>query len=97
MLQCSWDETTDAAPSDDSEGEDREGRTLPCEPVHGCLERAMRAARRRVPLTWHRGQVLGHPVRERAPESRTGSACLGPLYSKVMCFDVFDTFRGVKN
>jgi len=88
--------------SDDREGEGSEGWVLPCEPVHGCLERAIRAARRRLPLTWRMGQVRGDPVCERAPESRTGSAGVGLLYSQsvwgqFVYFDVFDEFRGVKN
>ena len=83
--------------SDDREGQESEGWVLPYEPVHRCLEWVARAARGCLPRVWHRGQVLGDPVRQRAPESRTGSAWLGPLYSKVICFDVFDEFRGVKN
>jgi hypothetical protein len=82
------------APSDERKGIDREGRGLPYEPVHGCLDWPARAARR------CRGQVPGDRVRQRAPESWTGSAYLGPLesfYCKVVCFDVFTQFRGVHN
>jgi hypothetical protein len=78
-------------PSDDGEGEEREGGILLDEPVHRGLERAARAARaarRRVPLTGHRGQVRGDPVCQGAPESRTGSPCLGPLSLKGMCCDM---------
>lgn len=39
-----------AALSDHREGGEREGRVLPCESVHGCLERAAHAVRRRLPL-----------------------------------------------
>ena len=75
---------------------------LPYEPVHGDLERAGHAARRCLSHTWRMGQVLGDLVRERAPEPRTGSAWLGPIYSqfvysKLMSFNVFDEFWGVKN
>ena len=80
------------APSDERKGIDREGRGLPYEPVHGCLDWPARAARR------CRGQVRGDRVRQRAPESWTGSAYLGPLesfYGKVVCFDVFTQCRGV--
>src|SRR5215813_12938829 len=59
------------------------------EPIHGCLELPGPAARRRLLLTWHSGQVHGDPLHQRAPESRAGSACLRRLYSKVVCFDVF--------
>jgi hypothetical protein len=65
---------------------------LPYEPVQGGLDWPARAARR------CRGQVRGDCVRQRAPESWTGSAYLGPLesfYCKVVCFDVFTQFRGV--
>ncbi len=81
MLQCSRDETTGAAPSDDSEGIDSDGGMLPYEPVHRCLERAGHAARGRLLRAGRRGQVRGDPVRQRTPESRTGSAWLGLLYS----------------
>ena len=87
----------DAALSDGREGEDRDPRVLQYEPVHGCLKRVVRAARVHLPLIRHRGQVLGHLVRQCAPESWMGSACTGLLYMKIMCFDLFDAFRGVKN
>ena len=77
MLQCAWDEATHAAPSDDREGEEREPRVLPCDPVHGSLERAVRAARGCLARVWRVGQGLGQPVHERAPEPRTGLACAG--------------------
>ena len=82
------------APSDERQGIDREKRVLPYEPVHGCLDWPARAARR------CRGQVRGDRVRQRAPESWTSSAWLGPLESfscKVVCFDVCTQFRGVSN
>ena len=81
------------APSDERKGIDREGRGLPYEPVHGCLDWPARAARR------CRGQVRGDRVRQRAPEAWMGSAWLGQLslYRKVVCFDVFTQFRGVHN
>ena len=89
-------------PPDDGEGEDREGWMLPCEPVHGCLKRAGHATQRRLAHAWCMSQVRGDPMCQRAPESRTGSAWLGPLYAKIVCsqfvcFDIFDAFRGVKN
>jgi hypothetical protein len=80
------------APSDERKGIDRESRVLPYEPVHGCLGWPARAARR------CRGQVPGDRVRQRAPESWTGSAWLRPLerlYDKVVCFTVLNQFRGV--
>ena len=84
----------DAALSDDREGQDSEGWVLSYEPVHGCLKRAVRATQRRLAHAWRAGHELGDLVRERAPESRMGSARLGPLYSKLVysqfvCFDVF--------
>jgi hypothetical protein len=42
--RCSGDEAACAVLSDDREGEESEGWMLPCEPVHGGLERAARAA-----------------------------------------------------
>ena len=50
--RCSGDEATDAAPSDDSEGEERDRRVFLYELVHRCLEWATRAAGRRLPLMW---------------------------------------------
>src|SRR5437764_14739073 len=91
------DEATGTAPSDDSEGIDSEGRVLPCEPVHRCLERAAPVARRHMPLTWRRDQVRGDPMRQRPPESWRGLVCLGPLYVEVEVFDVFPAFRGVNH
>src|SRR5712692_3174739 len=44
------DEATDAAPSDDSEGEDRERWILPCESVNGCLHLGYCFFKRIVPL-----------------------------------------------
>jgi hypothetical protein len=87
-----WGRSGGCAPSDERKGIDREGRGLPYEPVHGCLDWPARAARR------CRAQVRGDCVRQRAPESWTGSAYLGPLesfYGKVVCFDVFTQCRGV--
>jgi hypothetical protein len=37
-VRCSGDEASDASPSDDSEGEERERWVLPYESVHGGLE-----------------------------------------------------------
>src|SRR5262245_26859916 len=71
---------------------------LPYEPVDGCLEWVAHTARRRMPLTRRRGQIRGDPVRQRAPESRTGPARLGHLYSKVVCFNVFNLeFMGIND
>src|SRR5262249_23611004 len=41
----------------------------------------------------------GHLVRQRTPESWTGSAWLRQLalYGKVVCFDILSQFRGVHN
>ena len=88
--------------SDDSEDQGSEGWVLSYEQVHGGLERTWRATRGRLARAWRMGQVLGQPVYQRAPESRTGSAWLGLLYrqsvwSQFVCFDIFDAFRGVKN
>ena len=61
--------------SDDSEGIDREGRVLPYEPVHGGLERAACAARRRVPLTRRRGRsrvILCARARQNPGRARRG-------------------------
>jgi len=96
------DETVGVVLSDDRQSEGREGGIFPCEPVHGCLERTVHATRGRLARARCVGQVPGDPVREQAPESWTGVACLGALYSQfvwrrfVYC-DVFDEFRGVKN
>src|SRR5712691_4264346 len=60
----------------------------------------MRVARRRVLRTRRRGEVPSDRMRQRAPESRRGSAWLGPLdslYRKDVCFNVFNEFMGVKN
>ncbi len=97
-LRCAGDEATEAAPSEESEGAESERWVLPCDAVHGHLERAGCAARGRVPLTWRRGQVCGDLVRQRAPESWTGSAWLGSLYRKVVCVEVFKLkFRGIND
>jgi hypothetical protein len=75
-------------PSDDGEGEERQGGILLDEPVHRCLERAARAGRRRVSRMGRRGQIRGDPVCQGAPASRTGSPCLGPCARKGKCFDM---------
>jgi hypothetical protein len=48
---------------DEREGIDREGGVLTYEPVHGCLARAERAARKCVPLTRPVVQACGKLVR----------------------------------
>ena len=75
-------------PSDDGEGEERQGGILLDEPVHRCLERAARAGRRRVSRMGRRGQIRGDPVCQGAPASRTGSPCLGPCARKGRCFNM---------
>ena len=74
--------------SEDGEGEEREGGMLLDEPVHGGLERAARPGHRRVPRMRRRDQRRSDPVRQGAPESRTGSPSLGPLALQGMGFDL---------
>src|ERR1043166_5675367 len=82
---------------------DREGRVFPNDPVHRCLEWAMRAARRGMQLPRHRSEVPGDFARQGAPESRAGPMWPMPLslytfqglYGKVVCFNVVNEFRGV--
>ena len=75
-------------PSEDGEGEEREGGMLLDEPVHRGLERAAHTAQRLGPFTGSRGQGHGGPVCQGAPESRTGSPCLMPLSRKGMGVDM---------
>jgi hypothetical protein len=96
LPQCSQGRDSGCAPSDDRESIERNGWAFPYKPVHGSLERVAHMAQGCVSLTGDRCQGRGNPVRQRAPESRTGSAWLGLLYSKVVCVNVFKLeFRGV--
>jgi hypothetical protein len=41
------------------------------------------------------GQVRRDSMRQRAPEFWTGAACLGPLYRKIVGFNVFKDCWGI--
>ena len=86
-LRYSWVDAAGTTPLDHGEGKDREGGSLPDESVHRRLERAGRAAQRRMPLTWHWGQVRDERVCQGAPESRTKSLCLRLLALTGLGFD----------
>ena len=73
---------------------------LSCQLISRCLERPMPVVRRYVLLPRRQGLKVGDLLRQRTPESRIGSAWLMPfdrLYRKVVCFNVFNQFRGLHN